>query len=156
MKRIVFFLAFATIALVFSACSNQKNLSPEQKNIRKYLKENHLKKAKPTASGLYYIEIKKGTGVQAKKGDKVKVNYIGKLLNGKKFDSSYDRNEPFEFTLGVGQVIKGWDEGIAMMKKGGKAILIIPSKLAYGSREIQGVIPANSPLVFEVELVDVK
>jgi len=120
---------------------------------QKYLQDNKIT-AKPTASGLYYIEQAKGTGVQAVPGKKVKVHYTGTLLNGTKFDSSRDRKEPFEFTLGKGQVIKGWDEGIAMMKKGGKAILIVPSSIGYGERDM-GEIPPYSTLVFDVELIDV-
>jgi len=122
--------------------------------LENYLKENKIT-VKPNASGLYYIEKSAGTGPQAVAGKKVKVHYTGTLLNGKKFDSSVDRNEPFEFDLGIGQVIKGWDEGIALMKVGGKATLIIPSTIAYGSRDM-GVIPPFSTLVFDVELIDVK
>ena len=123
--------------------------------LQKYLKDNKIT-AKPTASGLYYIEKVKGTGPQATAGKKVSVQYTGTLLNGKKFDSSRDRGgKPFEFELGKSQVIKGWDEGIAMMKKGGKAILIVPSSIAYGERDM-GEITPYSTLVFDVELVDVK
>jgi len=126
----------------------------EQSNIEKFLKENNYD-VTPTESGLYYIEVKEGTGKQAVAGKKVKVHYTGTFLNGVKFDSSYDRDEPIEFTLGEGQVIKGWDEGIAMMKEGGKAKLIIPSKLGYGSQK-RGNIKPYSPLFFEVELVEVE
>jgi FKBP-type peptidyl-prolyl cis-trans isomerase len=120
---------------------------------QKYLQDNKIT-VKPTPSGLYYIEKAKGTGTQAAPGKKVKVHYTGTLLNGTKFDSSRDRSEPFEFTLGKGQVIKGWDEGIAMMKKGGKAMLISPSSIGYGERDM-GQIPPYSTLVFDVELIDV-
>jgi FKBP-type peptidyl-prolyl cis-trans isomerase len=123
--------------------------------LQKYLKDNKIT-VKPTATGLYYIEKVKGTGPQATAGKKVSVHYTGTLLNGKKFDSSRDRGtKPFDFELGKGQVIKGWDEGIAMMKKGGKAILIIPSSIAYGERDMGDITP-YSTLVFDVELVDVK
>ena len=122
--------------------------------MKKYLKDHRITE-KPTSSGLYYIEKAKGTGPKAMTGKKVKVHYTGTLLNGTKFDSSKDRNQPFEFELGKGQVIKGWDEGVAMMNVGGKAVLIIPSNLAYGERDIQSI-PAYSTLVFEVELLDVK
>ncbi len=122
--------------------------------LQKYLKDNNIT-VKPTASGLYYIEKAKGTGPQAVAGKKVSVHYTGTLLNGKKFDSSRDRNEPFEFTLGKGEVIKGWDEGIALMNQGGKAILIVPSGIAYGDRSMGDITP-YSTLVFDVELIEVK
>lgn len=108
-----------------------------------------------TASGLAYTETKAGDGPAPKAGDIVSVHYTGKLTDGKKFDSSVDRGEPFQFPLGAGRVIKGWDEGIALMKKGGKAILTIPPELGYGARGAGGVIPPNATLVFEVELVDI-
>jgi FKBP-type peptidyl-prolyl cis-trans isomerase len=109
-----------------------------------------------TASGLEYIELEAGTGAQAEAGKNVSVHYTGKLQDGKVFDSSYSRGEPISFKLGIGQVIKGWDEGIALMKVGGKAQLIIPPDLGYGERGAGGVIPPNATLVFDVELVNVK
>jgi len=110
-----------------------------------------------TDSGLQYQDLKVGTGDTAKKGDMVEVHYTGWLAkDGKKFDSSVDRKKTFKFELGASKVIKGWDEGVAGMKVGGKRKLIIPSKLAYGAREIEDVIPANSDLVFDVELISVK
>lgn len=123
--------------------------------IQKYLKDNKIT-AKPTASGLYYIEKVKGTGPQVKTGSKVSVQYTGTLLNGKKFDSSRDRGgKPFDLEVGKGAVIKGWDEGLPMMCKGGKAILICPSSIAYSEQEM-GSIPVYSTLVFDIEVVDVK
>ena len=116
-----------------------------------------LKKgAKVTSSGLAYKIIKKGTGAKAEAGKTVSVHYTGKLSNGTKFDSSYDRNQPIEFELGRGRVIKGWDEGISLLNVGSKATFIIPPDLAYGARGAGGVIPPNATLIFDVELVEIK
>jgi peptidylprolyl isomerase len=109
-----------------------------------------------TASGLVFVLTKKGTGQQAKAGDTVSVHYTGTLTDGTKFDSSRDRGEPIEFPLGRGRVIKGWDEGIAMMHVGDQAVLVIPPAIGYGSRGAGGVIPPDATLVFVVELVGVK
>ena len=111
---------------------------------------------KITESGLKYIQEVAGTGTQAEAGKTVRVHYTGKLLDGTVFDSSRKRGEPLEFQLGTGRVIKGWEEGIAMMRVGGKAQLVIPPHLAYGSSGAGGVIPPNATLIFDVELVDVK
>jgi FKBP-type peptidyl-prolyl cis-trans isomerase len=112
-------------------------------------------KPKTTASGLQYWDIKVGTGATAAAGKTVKVHYTGWLTNGKKFDSSIDRGQPFAFSLGAGQVIKGWDEGVAGMKVGGKRQLKIPPELGYGARGAGNAIPPNSTLIFDVELLDV-
>ena len=112
---------------------------------------------KTTASGLQYVDLKEGTGPSPTKGKRVSVHYTGTLKSGKKFDSSVDRNEPFDFVIGVGQVIAGWDEGVLTMKVGGKRKLIIPAKLAYGNQDVGGgLIPPNSELLFDVELLGVK
>ncbi len=108
-----------------------------------------------TESGLQYIDVKAGDGVEAKAGDNVSVHYTGWLVNGSKFDSSVDRGQPFVFPLGAGRVIKGWDEGVAGMKVGGARKLIIPPDLGYGSRGT-GPIPPGSTLIFEVELLEVR
>jgi len=129
-------------------------LAKSAKETKKYLATNKIS-VKPTPSGLYYIQEVEGNGAQAIVGKKVKVHYTGTLLNGSKFDSSLDRGEPFEFTLGQGQVIPGWDEGIALMKVGGRAKLIIPANLGYGARGAGAAIPPNATLVFEVELLGV-
>ena len=109
-----------------------------------------------TESGLKYIDDVLGAGDFPKTGDKVKVHYTGTLEDGTKFDSSRDRNQPFEFPLGQGRVIKGWDEAIALMSKGEKRTLVIPPELGYGERGAGGAIPPNATLIFEVELVDFK
>ena len=109
-----------------------------------------------TDDGLQYWDIKVGTGATATKGQTVKVHYTGWLTNGKKFDSSVDRGEPFEFQLGAGMVIKGWDEGVAGMKIGGKRQLRIPPQLGYGDRGAGGVIPPGATLIFDVELLGVQ
>ncbi|HEV8062074.1 MAG TPA: FKBP-type peptidyl-prolyl cis-trans isomerase [Gemmataceae bacterium] len=108
-----------------------------------------------TKSGLKYVEPKVGEGPEAKKGDLVSVHYTGKLKDGTKFDSSRDRGVPLQFVLGIGKVIKGWDEGLQGMKAGGKRKLIIPADLAYGAQGAGGVIPPNAELTFDVELVKI-
>lgn len=108
-----------------------------------------------TASGLRYTDLIEGTGASPQTGQRVRVHYTGTLEDGTKFDSSRDRNRPFDFTIGVGQVIRGWDEGVATMKVGGRRQLIIPPDLGYGARGAGGVIPPNATLIFDVELLQV-
>ena len=108
-----------------------------------------------TPSGLKYTDLETGTGAEARPGAAVEVHYTGWLVDGTKFDSSHDRNRPFRFKLGAGQVIRGWDEGVAGMKVGGKRKLGIPPDLGYGSQGARGAIPPNATLVFEVELLSV-
>jgi FKBP-type peptidyl-prolyl cis-trans isomerase len=122
--------------------------------INNYLEENNID-AKKLESGLYYQVLEPGSGEQADSGDSVTVHYTGTLLNGTKFDSSLDRNDPFTFVLGQGQVIQGWDQGISQLNEGAKARFYIPSPLAYGNRARGPVIQPNSILVFEVELLEV-
>jgi len=108
-----------------------------------------------TDSGLQYWDMKVGTGEEAKNGDKVKVHYTGWFTSGKKFDSSVDAHQPYTFTLGQGNVIKGWDEGVAGMKVGGKRQLHIPPELAYGEKGFKDIVPPNATLIFDVQLLAV-
>ena len=135
--------------------SREKRLA-EQKRLAQEAFDKLTEGFEKTASGLHYKILEKGNGAKAEKGKKVSVHYTGALDNGQVFDSSYKRNQPIEFSLGVGQVIEGWDEGIALLNVGDKARFVIPSHLGYGSRGAGGVIPPNATLVFEVELKNVK
>lgn len=119
-------------------------------------KEVDMTDAITTPSGLSYVDEVVGDGASPAKGQKVRVHYTGRLTDGKKFDSSVDRGQPFEFTIGVGQVIKGWDEGVATMKVGGKRRLNIPAALGYGAPGAPPAIPPNAELVFDVELLGVR
>ncbi|PCE64297.1 peptidylprolyl isomerase [Sediminicola luteus] len=142
-----------------AAFESFKNSGEERKAAEKARQEAELEKIaegfEKTASGLRYKILEPGSGAQAEKGKKVSVHYEGSLLSGQVFDSSFQRNQPIDFTLGIGQVIPGWDEGIALLKIGDKARFVIPSDLAYGSAGAGGVIPPNATLIFDVELVAV-
>lgn len=147
---IVGFVVYGTLGLPTSTLS-LNNLNMNTQN-------NNTAAEAPTAAPAMQLlseDLVVGTGTEAVSGKHVTVNYEGKLLNGTVFDSSYTRGTPFDFDLGAGQVIQGWDQGVAGMKVGGKRKLVIPASLAYGDRAI-GPIPANSTLVFEVELLNVK
>jgi FKBP-type peptidyl-prolyl cis-trans isomerase len=146
MKYTILLSAYCLMLNLFSCKTTEEITS--NRNIK-------LNKMYTTESGLQYTFTELGPGAKAKNGDKVFVHYIGKLTDGKEFDNSYKRGEPISFVLGTGQVIKGWDEGVALLNVGDKAVLTVPAALAYGSREIPGLIPANSTLVFEVELVNI-
>ena len=118
--------------------------------------ENLKKDMTQTASGLLYKITKKGSGAKAEAGKNVAVHYAGRLANGNEFDSSFKRGQPIEFTVGTGQVIRGWDEGLLLLNEGDEATFIIPPDLAYGTRGAGGVIPPNAWLIFDVKLVQVK
>lgn len=130
-------------------------MKQQDDQIKAYLADKGLS-GEPTMTGLYYIVTEEGKGPKAEPGKKVKVHYEGTLMDGTKFDSSYDRGEPIEFPLGTGSVIRGWDEGISYMNVGTEALLLIPSHLAYGPRGMPPVIPGNAILKFKVKLVDVE
>ncbi|MEB3230948.1 MAG: FKBP-type peptidyl-prolyl cis-trans isomerase [Leptolyngbyaceae bacterium] len=120
------------------------------------MEETAMEKVITTESGLQYVELVAGTGATPVTGNTVQVHYTGTLENGAVFDSSRDRGRPFSFRIGVGQVIKGWDEGVGTMKVGGRRKLIIPAELGYGSRGAGGVIPPNATLIFDVELLRIQ
>jgi len=156
MRTLTLFLSIAVAATLtttsaLASAQDTKPAEPEKKSESKMTK---------TASGLQYEDTKVGTGATPKTGQTCVMHYTGWLwengAKGKKFDSSLDRGTPFSFPLGQGRVIKGWDEGVATMKVGGKRILIVPPDLAYGAAGRPPVIPANATLKFEVELLDVK
>ncbi|MFD3001109.1 FKBP-type peptidyl-prolyl cis-trans isomerase [Pontibacter toksunensis] len=157
-------LLFLTIAAIVSCSKDEQPLyfdpvaqrEADDKKIQEYLKANNVDMSAVTVtnSGLYYQTVEPGTGPKVESGDNVEVHYTGTLLNGTKFDSSVDRGDTFEFMVGAGRVIKGWDEGLKLMKVGEKARLYIPSHLGYG-RYPQGNIPPNSVLIFDIEVIGV-
>ena len=135
--------------------AREKRIAAEKEKAEKAMEELAAGFDK-TESGLRYKVINKGTGIKAEKGKTVSVHYEGSLPNGQVFDSSFKRKQPIDFTLGIGQVISGWDEGIALLQVGDKARFVIPSHLGYGSAGAGGVIPPDATLIFDVELVNVK
>lgn len=139
------------LSALFWACGDQSPTSQEPPAV-----ESTALRDTVTTSGLHFIDLLRGTGPAPRAGDVTEVHYTGWLEDGTKFDSSLDRGEPLQFVLGRGYVIAGWDEGIALMRQGGKARLIIPPDLAYGERGYPEVIPPNATLIFEVELVRVR
>lgn len=142
-------LLLVGVGLAIAACSDK-----EVKSASAPAQATEAKEV-TTPSGLSYVDLVVGTGAQPVAGKAVKAHYTGWLENGTKFDSSVDRGEPFVFTIGTGEVIPGWDEGVMSMKVGGKRRLIVPPQLGYGAAGAGGVIPPNATLIFEVELLDV-
>lgn len=145
---------------VFFACSRKENAAPAQMKGGDVMAEKVVNDQSAgmitTPSGLQYEVLVPGNGDTPEVGKLVTVHYTGWLTNGRKFDSSLDRNEPFTFRIGAGEVIKGWDEGVMSMKVGGKRKLVIPAALGYGAAGAGGVIPPNATLVFEVILLDIR
>jgi len=159
-KRFIAGYVLITASVLLLADCQQDQETKRPKTMQQ--QERPMAMYEKTDSGLQSKVICKGTGKKAEKNKPATVHYNGYLLGAdgqpdktKKFDSSVDRNQPFQFIVGVGQVIKGWDEGILLMKEGEKRLFIIPANLAYGSRAVGGIIPANATLVFEVELIKV-
>ena len=146
-------IVFVVAAALAAQTSNQKTTPARVPNTSAPTKVSG--EGVKTESGLQYWDIKMGTGDGAKSGDKVKVQYTGWFTSGKKFDSSVDARQPYSFTLGQGNVIKGWDEGVAGMKVGGKRQLRIPPELAYGEKGFKDIVPPNATLIFDVELLAV-
>lgn len=152
--RCGYYIALAVFLLEIVGCTKKEAVVKTSQDAKEVVVP------KPTTPGdtmsLQIEDLHVGTGAEAKAGQLVSVHYVGTLVDGKKFDSSRDRNQPFEFSLGAGHVIKGWDQGVAGMKVGGKRKLTIPPELAYGQRGAGGVIPPGATLVFEVELMGIK
>jgi peptidylprolyl isomerase len=148
-EKLIILLLIA-VAVAIPACSQKETKTVTE--TRQAIPENG--KSVTTASGLIYTDLVVGTGPSPIAGKQVKVHYTGWLENGTKFDSSLDHGQPFAFTIGAGQVIPGWDEGVMTMKTGGKRKLVIPPQLGYGSAGAGGVIPPDATLIFEVELLD--
>ena len=160
---ILFLLGFIGIIVAYQINIKEENIVDKNIDVNKVVnidkgnKENNMdSKTIKTSSGLEYKDIIVGEGDSPEVGDKVVVHYTGTLEDGTKFDSSKDRGQPFEFAIGVGQVIRGWDEGVITMKPGGNRILTIPSDLAYGERGAGKLIPPGATLIFDVELIEVK
>ena len=155
--RLLLLVTLGLAGLLTTACKDKNYVEIDEKLIQKHLNDNQISSTQRQGSGLYYVPVTTApSAARAVAGKTVSVLYTGKLLDGTVFDASSRRgNQPIDFTLGRGQVIQGWDEGIALMRKGEKSILLIPSALGYGAQGA-GSIPPNAVLRFEVELVDVR
>lgn len=158
MRTKTLIIIVAMFATIFMSCKKDEGLDPdqlaaEQELLDEYIRENYPD-AVPTESGLYYIELEEGDGKQAFERAQISAYYTGWLIEGRQFDSNRANAEPNEFVLHESYVIKGWVEGVAKMKEGGRAILIIPSTLAYEDKQ-QGIIPPYSTLIFDIDLVNV-
>jgi FKBP-type peptidyl-prolyl cis-trans isomerase len=148
--KALWMISVVAVVAALAVSSEASNAGQKEKVIEKIVE------TKDGKFSLKYVDLVEGKGKEAKKGDEVEVHYSGWLTDGKKFDSSLDRKETFKFPLGAGKVIKGWDEGVAGMKEGGKRKLTIPPELGYGKRGAGKVIPPDATLIFEVELIKVQ
>lgn len=163
MKKYI--LIFLTLALSATGITHAQTLKDLENNfskmairdskIEEYLRSNGIFNAQGSPEGIYYTVSEQGKGISAKPGDYVTVHYTGTLLDGTKFDSSKDRGTPFSFQIGMGRVIQGWEKGIPLFPVGGKGKIFLPSQLAYGERGAGAKIPANTPLIFEIEVIEV-
>jgi peptidylprolyl isomerase len=159
MKKL--FSVFLSIGVMLVGCQSSQNETKSTPEAAKETAGNYpgwatAKEPEITSTSLKYIDVEVGNGASPQSGQQVIVHYSGYLTNGTKFDSSVDRGEALAFTIGIGQVIKGWDEGVMSMKTGGKRKLIIPPQLGYGANGAPPVIPPNAELIFDVELLEVK
>lgn len=157
MTRRVFIVLLLVLGTGLWGCNKDDDpltLEEQYDAIEKYIKKKGYKNVQVTETGLHYVVTKEGTGRLPRVNDVVTVDYVGTLLNGEKFDSSYDAGKPINFTLGVGQVIKGWDEAFALLPVGSEAVLMIPSNLAYGTRGSGDKIGPSQVIVFEVVLIN--
>lgn len=159
MKKIIIAFFVLAVLILGSYYFLKKTPTTVTQNMNFSDNQSNQQASSPSAisaqAGLIIEDLKVGQGQEVKKGNTVQVHYLGTLTNGQKFDSSYDRNQPFEFQVGSGQVIEGWDQGLLDMKVGGKRKLTIPPELGYGNQPI-GTIPSNSTLIFEIELISIK
>jgi FKBP-type peptidyl-prolyl cis-trans isomerase FkpA len=146
------YLPMIFVFIFFLGCSKEKNLKINTNAPHQIQEDQYVL----TKTGLKYADLKAGSGREAKSGDNVSVHYAGWLTNGNLFDTSYKRNQTFNFQLGTGMVIAGWDEGVSGMKIGGIRQLVIPPELGYGARGAGGIIPPNASLIFEVELMEIQ
>lgn len=158
MYKYLLVIGFLSI-IVISACSDKEVSSIDQLTtdigkIEGYIDDNNIANVEKTSTGLHYVISDPGSGGHPENGQRVTVHYTGKFLNDTPFDSSHDRGEPISFTLGIGQVIQGWEEGIPLFQKGGTGTIFLPSSLAYGKNGSGSVIGPNEVLIFDIELVD--
>jgi FKBP-type peptidyl-prolyl cis-trans isomerase len=161
-NRAGYYLMLLLGFLFLAACEDRfaemakEQREQDEKDIQAYLEFHKIQNAQRQPSGLYYIPQTPGTGARVQKGSTVKAHYIGKFMSGAKFESTYENGQPGNFVIGVGQVLKGWDEGLQLMKEGETATLIIPSGMAYGRSGRYPSIPGNAILIFEMNILEVK